>query len=73
MSSALAVISVLNFSVTYAKITSVLKFVLFKLQQAPLAKAKHDFFLSDFYSKKTISVTHHKGPSIKYLCKTYIP
>ena len=64
--SALVVMSVLAFSVTFAKMTYVLKFVLFKLQQAPATKAKI-FLLSDILLKKTICVTHRRGPSRKYI------
>ena len=33
----------------------------------PIAKAKNDFFLFDFLSKKTMCVAHRKGPSIKFI------
>ena len=33
----------------------------------PIAKAKNDFFLFHFLSKKTMCVAHRKGPSIKFI------
>ena len=57
--SALVVMSVLAFSVTFAKMTYVLKFVLFKLQQAPTTKAK--FFFCLISSWRKLYVLHTLG------------
>ena len=71
MISALLVLSVLDFLVTFAKMSWVLQFELLKLQLVAITKAINDFFLFDFLSKKTICVTHRKAPSIKYVRKIY--